>query len=132
MAEETLVGVSLVENLRAAGQRLFERLERDHLVPRSAFWIEDDAPVGWKLVVAYPGVASENPLPFYKRVLDRVPAVGGLYWPSLVRVEDADHPLIQTVRQAVAAEYSKNHVGLATINLHSTQIAPVTVFVYKV
>jgi len=131
MAEEVLVSPRLLNSMIDGGARLFQMLTEDGYLPASAFWIEEDATPGWKLVIAFSGVSSSNPFPFYKKVFDRAPSTPGLYWPALIKIEDAHHPLIQAVHQAISQEYPKDHKGFATVNLHSTQFAPVTLYVYR-
>ena len=132
MAEEILVGTSLLPSMIDGGAQLVARFARDDEAPLAAFWIEDEAVVGWKLILAFTGVSSGNPFLFYGRVLERAPAMPGLYWPALIKVEDATHPLITSVRYAIKAEYGKSHTGFAQINLHSTQFSPVKLYIYTV
>jgi len=130
MAEEILVGTSLLPSMIEGGAQLIERLKQDDHAALSAFWMEDEAVLGWKLVIAFTGVMRGNPFSYSKRVLDRAPNVPGLYWPALIRIEDATHPLVNAVKHAVASEYGKQHYGLAKVNLHSTQFSPITLFIY--
>lgn len=131
MAEEVLVARPLLESMIEGGRQLVERLNADGYPPVGAFWIQEATELRWKLVIAYDDVLSRGLFKSYKRVLDRTQKSPGLFWPSLVRIEDSTHSLVKAVRGTIKGSYSKNHTGPASVNLRSTSYEPTQLYVYR-
>jgi hypothetical protein len=132
MIEKILVTPALLESLVAAGRQLVNGLERNGFPLTAAFWMLDPSEQSWRLLLAADGVLADGLFKAYGKVLDKAPPMAGVYWPSLIRVEDSTRQLIKSVRHAVRSLYAKEHTGPATVQLKSTSLELVSLYVYKV
>ncbi len=122
----------LLDTLVVAGRDLVYEPEGNDFPLTGAFWMLDAPEENWKLMLAADGVFSDGMFKAYGKVLDKAPPVAGVYWPSLVRVEDSTRQLIKSVRSAVKGNYSKGHTGFATVHLKSTSPEVAHLYVYKI